>query len=146
MLDPDALLPNADALLVALILAPSTFSRNKFFEMFQQEQHRMARRRAQLVRSVIKDLTEPWPHPGEIPGRPSAVVVEEVMHESSFTLTYVVEELGYRRSVMLTHLEAAALRYALERAGVGKASASEKALVDLNLAKLNELEPAPEGR
>ncbi len=144
MLDSETLFPNSDALLVALILAPSTFSRNKFFEMFQQEPLKMARRRAQLVRSVIKDLTEPWPHPGEIPGHPSAVVVEEVMHENDFTLTYVVEELGYRRSVLLTHLEAAALRYALERAGAGKASASEKALVDLNLAKLHELEPAQE--
>lgn len=130
-----------DALLVALILAPATFSRNKFFEMFEQEPLKIARRRAQLVRSVIKDLTEPWPHPGEIPGRPGAVIIEEVVGDEDFTLTYAVEELGYRRSVMLTHLEAASLRYALERSGAGQASPAEKALVEQSLIKLSELDP-----
>jgi hypothetical protein len=126
-----------EALLVALIIAPATYSRNKFFELFQNDSLRHARRRAQLVRSVIKDLTEPWPYPGEIPPHPQAVIEAQVEQEDGLHLTYAVEELGYRRSTILTAIEAAALRYALSRAGKSEVSTQERALVESCLARLS---------
>ncbi|HXS19187.1 MAG TPA: hypothetical protein VN764_18445, partial [Polyangiaceae bacterium] len=67
-------LPHADALMVALILAPDTFSRNKFFRFYEDRKIWSARRRAQMVRSLIKELTEPWPVAGQVPARAPAVI------------------------------------------------------------------------
>lgn len=135
-------MPDADALFVALVMAPASFSRNKFFEMFQQAAQKEARRRAQLVRSILKDLTEPWPHPGSIPGHSEPLIVEELEVDGLFSLTYSVKEFDYTRQVLLTPLEAAALHYALERSGKGHASPAEKSLVEEQLSKLGpEISP-----
>lgn len=129
-------LPSPEALLVALILAPQTFSRNKFFEMFQQEDRAYARRRSQIVRSIIKELTEPWPHLGEIPPHPAPKITEQRESEAGLHLSYEVDEFDYKRSVLLTPLEAAALRYALNRAGFGELEPGDRELVEKHLAGL----------
>ena len=43
-----------DALLVALVLDPSTYSRNRFFDLHNSPVFRRVRRRASLVRSVVR--------------------------------------------------------------------------------------------
>ena len=43
-----------DALLVALVLDPSTYSRNRFFDRHNNAVFRRVRRRASLVRSVVR--------------------------------------------------------------------------------------------
>lgn len=58
-----AFAPDSEGLLVALILAPSTFSRNRHFELFERAESAEARRRAQLIRSLLAEMTEPWPNP-----------------------------------------------------------------------------------
>lgn len=128
--------PDPEALLVALVIAPGTYSRNKFFELYENADLRHARRRAQLVRSVIKDLTEPWPYPGSIPPHPKPVIVEERKQSDGLHLTYEIANFGYRRSTILSSVETAALRYALHRAGVCDLDPSEKALVEESLNKL----------
>ena len=45
-----------DALLCALILAPNTFSRNRFFQLFEQPKAARVRRRAARVRGIIRQL------------------------------------------------------------------------------------------
>lgn len=129
--------PDPDALLVALVLAPATFSRNKFFEMFEDDALAHARRRAQIVRSVIKELTEPWPHPGEIPSHPKPIIEEEVERDGELHLTYRVEEFDYRRSAVFDKIETAAFRYALHRAGKGEIRVEDRTLVESCLAKMN---------
>ena len=52
--------PDPNALLCALILAPGTYSRNRFFDMFEASAARAVRRRALRVRSMVIQLTEPW--------------------------------------------------------------------------------------
>lgn len=126
-----------DALLVALVLAPGTFPRNKFFEMYNEGELRKARRRAQIVRSLIKELTEPWPHPGEIPTHPAPVIEEQVERNGELHLTFRVEEFNYRRSAVLSKVEAAAFRYALHRAGNTPLLEQDRTLVEKCLAKLS---------
>jgi len=132
-----AKLPTPEALLVALILAPGTFSRNKFFEMFKEDSRAYARRRSQIVRSIIKELTEPWPHLGEIPPHPAPTITEERETNEGLHISYEVSEFDYKRSALLTPLEAAALRYALNRAGFGEIREKDRALVEAHLADLS---------
>lgn len=132
--------PDAEALLVALVLAPATFSRNKFFEMFQEEDLKAARRRAQIIRSIIKDLTEPWPHPGEFPSHPRPHIEEEVERDGHLHLTYRVDEFDFRRNAILSRVEAAAFRYALHRAGFRTLSPEDRNVVEAYLARLNPLD------
>lgn len=131
--------PDKDALFVALVLAPATFSRNKFFEMFEEEALSHARRRAQMVRSMIKELTEPWPHPGEIPGHTRPVIEHEVERDGELHLTYRVDEFDYRRSVVLAPIEAAAFRYALHRAGQAEIRIQDRELVEKCLSRMNPI-------
>ncbi len=129
--------PDPEALLIALVLAPGTFSRNKFFDMFQEHQLARARRRAGLIRALIKDLTDPWPHPGEIPSHPEPVIEREEERDGELYLNYRVDEFDFRRSAILTRVEAAALRYALHRAGKRPLLEADRALVEECLAKMN---------
>lgn len=130
--------PSPDGLFVALVLAPGTYSRNKYFSLFQEASLQSARRRAQNVRSILKDLTEPWPHPGGMPPGPPAILVEEATTEEGVRLVYRVEEFEYTRTAVLTHLEAATLRYALARLGKGAVTPEDRRRVE---AALTELEP-----
>lgn len=129
--------PDPDALFVALVIAPGTFSRNKFFEMFQEHEMQRARRRAQMVRSLIKDLTDPWPHPGEFPSHPKPEIEHEEERDGHLHLRYRVDEFDFRRSAILTSVEAAALRYALHRAGKRPLREDDRALVEACLSKMN---------
>ena len=45
-----------DALLAALILAPGTFSRNRFFWLFERPEAARIRRRAARIRSILRQL------------------------------------------------------------------------------------------
>src|SRR5690606_31646318 len=114
----------------------------KFFELYRDEGLQQARRRAQLVRSIVKDLTEPWPHPGEIPPHPAPVIEEEREAQGEYHLTYAVAEFGYRRQVMLHTLEAAALRYALCRARGVEVSSEDRTLIEGCLGRLTTLQAA----
>ncbi len=127
---------DADALFVALVLAPGTFSRNKFFALFQDSELMHARTRAKAVRSLIKELTEPWAHPGERPSRSCPIIEEEYEQEGELHLTYRVEELNYKRSILLTPLEAATLRYSLHQSHLRELASSDREMVERALSKL----------
>ncbi|KYF93391.1 hypothetical protein BE20_09455 [Sorangium cellulosum] len=45
-----------EALFVALVLAPSTFSRNRFYSLYADPEARRVRRRAALLRSIVRQL------------------------------------------------------------------------------------------
>jgi hypothetical protein len=120
-----------DALLAALILAPRTFARNRFFSLFQNPDAARIRRRAARVRGILRQLAGS--------PRPAAEIVgERVMSDGQVLLRYRVEELNYTRTAALSSLEAATLRYALHRSGKASLSHEEQAAVESALSRLSE--------
>ena len=120
-----------DALLAALILAPRTFARNRFFTLFQNPEAAKIRRRAARVRGILRQLAG-TPKPA------AEIVGERVMNDGQVLLRYRVEELGYTRTAALSALEAATLRYALHRSGKASLSHEERAAVEGALSRLSQ--------
>ena len=120
-----------DALLCALILAPNTFSRNKFFHLFEDPEARRVRRRATRVRGIIRQLV------GD--GKNRALVTgERVMDDGQVLLRYRMEELDLSRSTALSPLEAAAMRFALSRAGLSALRNEDRERVEAAFAQLSK--------
>jgi hypothetical protein len=118
-----------DALLCALVLAPQTFSRNRFFALYQDPSLRRIHRRAARVRGILYQLLGL--------GRPKAELTgEQVLADGQVLIRFRVGELSYERTAALSALEAAALRYALNRAGAGPLEPEERELVTTALRKL----------
>lgn len=124
--------PDLDGLLCALVLAPGTYSRNRFFRMFEDTGARRIRRRATHVRSVLRSLRERGA-PGEVlpPPRESTPAPSDAEIEISF----VVPSLGLKRTTRLSPIEAALVRYAL-KVGDEAGRAIDKAIVEGALARL----------
>jgi hypothetical protein len=120
--------PDPDALLCALVLAPDTWSRNRFYRMFEDPRARRARRRAAQVRSVVAslrarggDVSALLPEPDDAGGD-----VEIVVEVPSASLV--------RRSV-LSPLELRLVRYVL-RCGQPEASERDRARIEGALGRL----------
>lgn len=118
-----------DALLCALVLAPQTFSRNRFFALYQDPSLRRIRRRAARVRGILQQLLGVGRSKAELTG-------EQVLDDGQVLIRFRVRDMAYDRTAALTELEAAALRYALHRAGAGPLSARERELVNQALSRL----------
>jgi len=119
-----------DALLAALILAPRTFARNRFFWLFEKPEAARIRRRAARVRGILRQLTG-------TPKPVAEIVGERVLADGQVHLRYRVEDLGYTRTAALSSLEAATLRYAMHRSGQASLSAEERSAVEEALARLS---------
>lgn len=96
-----------EALLAALVLAPATWSRNRFFDLYKDPALRRVHRRAAALRAMVRHL-----------GRPSAAEpVERVAlaprADGGGELAYEVPAIGLRRTATLDPLELALLRFAL---------------------------------
>ena len=120
-----------DALLCALTLVPTAFARNRFFNLFENPAALKVRRRASRVRGIIRQLCGT--------GRVKAEIIgEQVLDDGQVLLRYRVEELGFSRTAALSRLEAATLRFALYRAGVGNVEAEDRELVERALQRLSQ--------
>jgi hypothetical protein len=93
-----------EALLVALVLAPATFSRNRFFSLYADAGARRVRRRASLLRSLVRQLGA---------GAERAAITPA--ERGGALLTYEVPALGLKRTAALDALELAVLRLAVSR-------------------------------
>ena len=118
-----------DGLLCALVLVPPSFSRNRFFGMFQEPAVNKVRRRAARVRGIIRQLLGQGRQKAELTG-------EAVLDDCQVLLRVRVVGMSYDRTAALTQLEAAALRYALHRAGAGTLDDADKRLVEEALTRL----------
>jgi len=118
-----------DALLCALVLAPTSFSRNRFFGLFEHPERKKLRRRAARIRGIIRQLLNPERGRSEIVG-------ERVLEDGRVLLRYTVAEMGYARAASLSRLEAAVLRYALSRAGRSEVPETDRHLVEDALLRL----------
>jgi hypothetical protein len=120
-----------DALLCALTLVPTAFARNRFFKLFENPAALKVRRRASRVRGIIRQLCGT--------GRVKAEIIgEQVLDDGQVLLRYRVEEIGFSRTAALSKLEAATLRFALFRAGVGTLEVEDRELVESALQRLSE--------
>ncbi|WP_437780063.1 hypothetical protein [Sorangium sp. So ce1097] len=93
-----------EALFVALVLAPSTFSRNRFYALYTDPATRRVRRRAALLRSIVRQLVAGADRAGLAPAASGGAL-----------LTYDVPSLGLKRTAALDALELAVLRIAVAR-------------------------------
>jgi hypothetical protein len=98
----------AEALLCALVLAPNTFSRNRFFQLFEQPALKRARKRAKRTRGLIRQLL------GH--GRERAEIVAEHVLDDRVLLRFEVPSIRYQRTTALPLLEASLVHYALHKA------------------------------
>ncbi|APR83831.1 Hypothetical protein A7982_09180 [Minicystis rosea] len=100
-----------EALLVALVLSPATYSRNRFFELYKDPEVRRIRRRAAQVRSIVRQVTS---------GRAARGALGEGVNVAAvggrIELSYEVPAMGLRRTVLLDPLEMALIRFAMARA------------------------------
>jgi hypothetical protein len=118
---------DADALLCALVLAPRSFSRNRFFELFEAPEKRRVRRRATRVRGILRQLLSGAEITGEIE-----------LDDGRRLLRYRMPELGLSRTAALSKLEFAALRFALDRSKKREPDAETRAVVEQALHRLGE--------
>jgi hypothetical protein len=120
---------NPEALLCALVLAPNTFARNRFFGMFEDPALRRVRRRAYHVRSILRQLLGTGKERALITGRLE-------LDDTRVLLRYRLDNLKLERTTALSALEFAVLNYALHRAGRGDLEDEERARVENALRSL----------
>lgn len=139
-----ARLPDEEALLVALVLAPATYSRNRFFDLYRDETRRRVHRRALTLRSIVRHLGE------RSPSRHAHIVELEGRGDGAVMLRYEIQSLGLRRAALLTDLELTIVRHALRHAGRsvkalgGRGHAGDRHRLDAALAALAPTRSAPE--
>lgn len=92
------------ALLVALVLVPQSYPRNKFFQLFRDPEAAAVRRRAARLRSIIAELA------GDAEGLTVAVG-----DDGEATLSYRLDELGATRVCVLDPTELALVKVAVDR-------------------------------
>jgi hypothetical protein len=124
--------PDHDALLCALVLAPNAFSRNRFFELFEQPDVRRLRRRATRVRGILRHLSSGAEVTGELE-----------LADGRRLLRYRMADLGLSRTAALSPLEAAALRFSLARSRKTPIDPGDRAIVETALARLADRTGTP---
>jgi hypothetical protein len=102
---------DVEALTVAMAIAPGTYSRNKFFELFRTAELRRARRRAAMVRGIVQHLVMLQKSGGD-----ADMKLEPVA--GGARLRYRVPTLSLDRRVDLDDVEASCLMLLADRAGV----------------------------
>lgn len=102
--------PDLEALLVALVLAPATYSRNRFFSLYTDPEVRRVRRRASLIRGIVRHVSRVH---ADAAGE---VLTIEPTAAGRVTLTYVVPAIGLRRTATLDPIELSLVRFAMARA------------------------------
>ena len=118
-----------EALLCALVLAPNTFPRNRFFGLFEQPALRRIRRRAYHVRGILRQLL------GQ--GKDKALLIGRFeLDDDRVLLRYRLDNVKLVRTTALSALESAVLSFALHRAGQGELEQEDRARVERALESL----------
>lgn len=127
----------AETLTVAMAVAPGVYSRNRHFSLHQRPEARAARRRAALVRGIVRHL---------------AVAVDVRVErasdddrEGALEVSYRVAALAFERTARLSSAELACVRYLARKIGValpaalteGSTPETDSALVEATLARLS---------
>ena len=91
------------ALLVALVLVPHSYPRNKFFQLYRDPGAAAVRRRAARLRTIIADLA----------GDADDLRIQTAPGDT--TLSYRLDELGATRVCQLDDTELALVKLAVDR-------------------------------
>jgi hypothetical protein len=128
---PSAAVPKVDleGLLCALVLVPTSYSRNRFFGVFEDPAARRVRRRAARLRGVVRHLVGHGRSRAEILG-------QQVLDDGRVLLRYRVEDFAFLRTIALSPLEASVLGVALHRAGIADLGAGDRSSVEAALRRL----------
>ena len=96
-----------DGLLCALVLAPTTFARNRFFALYTEPWARRTRSRAAQLRTIVRHLAALTPKPE----------LHELLplEDGGTVIRYGVPDLHFERTAILEPLELAVVRFALSR-------------------------------
>lgn len=97
-------LPEPQALLVALVLVPQSYPRNRFFELYRAPEAKRVRRRAIALRTVLEELQS------------GAEDVAVGTWGEGYELRYALPELAAVRRTRLERLEVTLLAAVLRRA------------------------------
>jgi len=123
-----------EALLAALVIAPATYSRNRFFELYQDPDVYRIRRRASQIRSIVRHVTRLDPAQAGERVRFSPASGDRV------ELSYAVPTLSLRRTALLDPIELSLVRLALARGPAGTpptpADDPDRVRVEAALARL----------
>jgi hypothetical protein len=106
-----------EALVVGMTLVPGLVSRNRSFELYQNQEVRHARARAGLLRGIVRQLSG-------LQGRVEALGV--VSGAGECELRYRVPGVRMQRRALLTDLEYACVAYLAGRSGVTHLHASDE--------------------
>ena len=104
---------DVESLTVAMAIAPTVYSRNRFFELFKAPEVRRARSRASVVRSIVQHLAMLHRDGADVA---SSLSVERRSGRVSFR--YWVPALHFERRAELSELETSCVFYLAERASV----------------------------
>ncbi len=118
-----------DALLVGMTLVPGFLSRNRSFALFEDPMVRRAKRRAALLRGIVRQLA----------GAVGAVEGLEVVSETGAReLRYRVPGIGVDRRAILSEVEYSCVAYLAGRARVAglHAEPEDRARIDAALRRL----------
>lgn len=129
-------------LLAALVLSPATYSRNRFYDLYDDPEVRRVRRRASQIRSVVRHVTR------ASMAEPAETVSLSAAAGDRMELTYEVPALGLKRTVILDPIELSLVRFAVARSGRAVAALppdeGDRASVEAALARLApQIAPAP---
>jgi hypothetical protein len=135
----DAAKVDRDALLCALVLAPTTFARNRFFALYTETWARRTRSRAAQLRTIVRQLAAVAPR----------AVLQEVVPvaEGGVVVRYAVPDLHFERTARLDPLELSVVRFALSRRPRSSPEADDSSMsvtdedrrnVERTLAKLGQ--------
>jgi hypothetical protein len=97
--------PDPEALLVALVLVPASYPRNRFFELYRTPVGKRVRRRAAALRTMLEEL------------RGGAEGVHASVWGEGVELRYALPELAAVRRVRLERVEVTLLAAVLRRTG-----------------------------
>jgi hypothetical protein len=122
-------LVSPEGLLCALVLAPDTFARNRFFGLYEDPVMRRTRRRAYHVRGILRQLL------GQ--GKDKALLIGRFeLDDDRVLLRYRLDNVKLVRTTALSALESAVLSFALHRAGQGELEQEDRSRVERALEGL----------
>ncbi|HZU85583.1 MAG TPA: hypothetical protein VE987_21790 [Polyangiaceae bacterium] len=118
-----------EALVVGMALVPALLSRNRSFALFENPTVRRARRRAALVRGIVRQLSGAH---GQVESLRVARGVD------GCELSYRLPGMKMQRRAELSDMELACVRYLAARSGVADLQPSEddRASIDAALRRL----------
>lgn len=118
---------DAEALTVAMTVAPGAYARNRTFSLFTHPEVRGARVRAAVLRGIVRQLKST---------EPTELSLSREQRE--WVLCYRISEMSFARRVGLSEVEAACLRYLGGRAEIPglSPSAEDRAMLEAVLRRL----------